>query len=64
MSLPDKIRSLRAAAEITVAMLALRAKVSRQMIHAIEQGKRQPSLEVARKRCHALGCSLAEFDRD
>lgn len=62
MTVSDKLRHLRATSTLTVAALADRAKVSRQMIHAIEQGKKSPSLEVARKLCLALNCSLAEFD--
>lgn len=57
-----RLRSLRIAAGHSVEQLALLAGVSRQAVHAIEQGKRQPSLDTARKLCRALGISLSAFD--
>ncbi|MBU0926694.1 MAG: helix-turn-helix transcriptional regulator [Spirochaetes bacterium] len=55
----NSIRSLRfAAGEMTQAELADRARVTRQTIIAIEQGRYSPSLEVAFLIARALGASL------
>ncbi len=62
MTFPAKLRQLRAAAALSVAALASKAKLSRAAVYAIEAGKRDPSVETARKLCRALKCSLSEFD--
>ncbi len=63
MPVPAKIiKALRERSTLTVEELANKAGISRQAIHSIEQGKRQPSLATAKAICKGLGASLAVFD--
>ena len=58
----NEIRAHRhAAGEMTQAELAKAVGVTRQTIIAIEQGKYSPSLEVAFKIAHTLGCDLTDL---
>jgi len=56
------IRRLRKQAKLSMAELAEASGVSRQAIHLIEAGKREPAISTARKIVKALSVSLAVFD--
>lgn len=57
-----RLRSLREAAGLNRNQLAIAAGLDPAFVYQIEDGKKQPSLETARKLAAALGKSLAEFD--
>lgn len=62
MTFPKKLRQLREQSGLSVAELAEKAKLSRQMVHCLESGTRKPSLETAKALCKVFRISLAEFD--
>lgn len=57
-----RLRVLRERASLTISQLADAASMSRQAIHKLERGEREPTLETAKQLAKALGVSLAEFD--
>ncbi|HTC51762.1 MAG TPA: helix-turn-helix transcriptional regulator [Steroidobacteraceae bacterium] len=60
----NRIRVLRAAKEWSQAELALRVRVSRNSINAIENGRFDPSLPLAFRIADAFGLSVEEvFDK-
>lgn len=56
------LAKLRKQSGLTAQQLAQAVNLTRQAIHAIETGKRQPSLKTARALVKAMGQSLAVFD--
>lgn len=60
--LPDtfaaRLRSLRTEAALSVSQLAGRADLTREAVRLLERGRREPSLETARKLARALGHRL------
>ena len=56
------LTKLRKQSGLTAQQLAEQAKLTRQAVHAIETGKREPSLSTARALVKAMGKSLAVFD--
>ncbi len=64
MTAAAQIRRLREQSGRTVTDLARAANISRQGLQAIESGKSEPSLAVARRIMAALGKSLAALDAD
>lgn len=62
MTFPQKLRQLREATGLSMAQLADKAGLSRQMIHALESGVRKPSLETAKALCKVFQISLSTFD--
>lgn len=56
------LKSLRKKSGLSMAALAESAKLSRQAVHLIENGKREPGHQTLRKLAKALGASLAAFD--
>lgn len=54
----DRIRHLRRARQMTQEALAQRARVTRQQINGVEQGKHLPSLQLAAKIARILGTTL------
>lgn len=61
-SFARRLRQLREAAGLSIPQLAAASAMPRQTIHLYEDGKRQPSLEQARKLVKALGLKLSDLD--
>jgi len=60
-----RVRSLRAAAALSLDALARRCDVSRSMISLVERGETSPTAVVLEKIAAGLGCTLASlFDDD
>lgn len=61
MTFADKLKALRATAEISQSTLARASGLSLSAIHDYEQGKREPSLRSAVKLARALGVPTDDF---
>ena len=57
-----RLSTLRVQAGFSVQQLAAAAGMTRQALHRLERGDRQPSWESVRRLTKALGVSLAMFD--
>jgi putative transcriptional regulator len=57
----NRLRVMRAERRWTQDMLAGEVGVSRQTINSIENGKYDPSLQVAFKLAHALNCRIEDI---
>lgn len=56
-----KLKSARAALDLTQQQLAEKVGVSRQTINAIEKGEYNPSINLCIQICHALGKTLDDL---
>jgi len=56
-----RLKSARAALDLSQKELAERVEVSRQTINAIEMGEYNPSIRLCRAICRALGKTLDEL---
>lgn len=59
-----RLRELRETQKLSARQLALRARLSTEMVTRAERGERTPSLETLVRVCDALGVGLAEFFED
>lgn len=57
----NRLRELRENQKLSARQLALRARLSTEMVTRAERGERTPSLETLVRVCDALGVGLAEF---
>jgi putative transcriptional regulator len=57
----NKLRVLRAMKDITQEQLAEELRVTRQTIHAVENGKYNPSLELAFKLAYYFDTTIEEI---
>lgn len=64
MELAKRLKSVRAKKEFSVYKLSKLSGVSSTYIHEIEQGKKQPTVEIVFRICSALGITLSEFFSD
>lgn len=64
MDIANRLRLLREKAGWSQNKLAYEAGVSQSFINQIEAGQKQPSYEVLRNICAALGLTLSEFFAD
>ena len=62
MMFASRLTSLRESKSLTIPQLATLAGMSRQAIHLLEAGKRQPSLDTAERLAKALGRKLRVFE--
>jgi transcriptional regulator with XRE-family HTH domain len=60
-SFGTRLRTLREQKDMSVADLALAAKVSRQHIHDLQFGRTEPSLDMAQRLARALRVGLGEL---
>jgi len=56
-----KLKSARAAMDLSQQALADAVGVSRQTINAIEKGEYNPTIKLCRAICRYLGCTLDEL---
>ena len=56
-----RLKSARAAMDLSQQALAEMVGVSRQTINAIEKGDYNPTIRLCLAICHALGCTLDEL---
>lgn len=56
-----RLRACREAKPLTVSDLAESAGLSRQAVHDLESGRREPNLKTARALADVLGCSLDDL---
>jgi transcriptional regulator with XRE-family HTH domain len=63
-SFAARLRRIRTAAGVSGYKLAELSGMSKQAISSLELGKRQPTLETAKKLARALGVSLDELTGD
>jgi putative transcriptional regulator len=56
-----RLKSARAALDLTQAQLAERVGVARQTVNAIEKGDYNPTIRLCLALCHALGKTLDEL---
>ena len=56
-----KLKAARAAKDLSQEQLALQCNVSRQTINAIEKGDYNPTINLCRAICKALGKTLDEL---
>ncbi|MDR2566211.1 MAG: helix-turn-helix transcriptional regulator [Bifidobacteriaceae bacterium] len=61
MSKNLRLKSARAALDLTQAELADRVGVSRQTVNAIEKGDYNPTVRLCLALCHALGKTLDDL---
>jgi putative transcriptional regulator len=61
MSKNLRLKSARAALDLTQAQLADRVGVSRQTVNAIEKGDYNPTIRLCLALCHVLGKSLDDL---
>jgi transcriptional regulator with XRE-family HTH domain len=57
-----KLQELRHQASLSIPALARKASLHRSALHRLEQGTRQPSLEVAARLAQALGHRLRVWE--
>ncbi len=58
---PQKFRELRESKGMSTRVLAREAGVSTETIHAIEHGRRQPTITTLSKLAGALGVEVKDF---
>lgn len=64
MDVASRLKELRTQREYSVYKLAKLSEISATYIHEIEDGKKQPTVEVLSRLCSALGITLADFFAD
>lgn len=57
-----RLRELRESEGLSVQQLAQRAGLSRDFVHRLERGEREPSLDAAKRLAAALGRGLEVWD--
>jgi transcriptional regulator with XRE-family HTH domain len=62
ISFAERLKTLRAAAGITQAVLAERAGMNSMAVSRLELGKRQPTWESVKALARALGVTVLAFD--